>query len=263
MSVTAVIASEAVGSATQTNFGPIAGTSTSSHQRVALLIGSVNRLGLEVARLLGREGLHVVLTGETPEDGAPLVERLLLEGVAATYRSLDPDREEDVASLSDDLQAAYGCVDVAVYQSATGAAHRADVSMVTRLLASDPELVAGVIGRTVSRVVSLSRTLLPVMRTRGAGRMIHIIPEHRTQSDDPRAPSPDGFTVSTIVSVLVNRMGAELAQHGVKINGVALASPQVHRRADPGEWLIQRCAQQVVRLATQAEAPQGKIFYSE
>ena len=237
-------------------------TDAAVRTRVAVLIDGVHRVGLEVARQLGRDGRHVVLTGSRPAEGSALVQRLLLEGVAASHRYLDHDHEGDLERLVDDLRAVYGAVDTLVYHAGPGLVRRVPAGGGERLFPADPELMAEVVSRTVGRVVSLSRSMLPVMRGRGNGRIIYVIPEHGDQPQSQTSAWPDRCTVSAVVRALVRRLSSERGLRGVRVNGVALAAPGVRRRLEPSDWLVRRCAKRVASLATGDPAPQGKIYYS-
>lgn len=235
-------------------------TRSAPQPRSAVLIDAVHPLGLRTAALLGRDGCHVILTGENPGDGGAIAERLLLEGVAASSRFLDVDDADQLRRFADDIQAVYTKLDVFV-AFAGGAARgrrRGGVSS-GRLGSADPDLLGDAVARSVSRTVSLHRTMLPLMRAR-VGRMIHVVAGSEEQASNGTTLWPDACAASAVVSQLVRRLGNEMREHSVKVGGVSLASPTVDSRREPGDWLIQRCAERIATLAFSADVPQGKIY---
>jgi NAD(P)-dependent dehydrogenase (short-subunit alcohol dehydrogenase family) len=85
--------------------------------RKALIIGvgAEQGLGASVSARFAREGFHVFVAGRTAQSLDSVVRRIQLNGGTATAIVADATKESDVQSLYDQVCAAEGSLDVAVY----------------------------------------------------------------------------------------------------------------------------------------------------
>lgn len=88
-----------------------------THPRKALIIGvgAGKGLGASVSARFAREGFHVFVAGRTAQSLELVAQRIRSAGGAATAIVADATREADVRSLFDQVCAAEGNLEVAVY----------------------------------------------------------------------------------------------------------------------------------------------------
>ena len=57
--------------------------------KVAIVTGSTSGIGIGIAKVLARQGAHVVVTGRRAERGQAVAEEIRAEGFSASYHRLD------------------------------------------------------------------------------------------------------------------------------------------------------------------------------
>lgn len=214
---------------------------SSAEQRVALVTGSSRGLGSAIARRLARDGLAVAVNG--------LHEDELVREVVATIRGEGGTAEAFTGDVTDarqveELVAAvarrFGPVDVLVL-NATGPQPEAPLDTV-----SWEDHVAQ-LEFFVKSPVLLGRAVLPEMRAKRSGRIIHIDSE---VADRP-PPYRSAYATAKSAQIGLTRSWArELAPLGITVNTVAPGFVPVERHADvTGE----------VRQAYVASVPAGRF----
>ena len=210
-------------------------------RRVALVTGSSRGLGAAIARRLGRDGLAVAVNGRRGDGQAAEVARDIRdEGGVAQAFSADVTDEQQAAELVLAVTSRLGPVDVLVL-NATGPQPEAavtDVAWSDHLAQLD---------FFVKSPVLLGRAVLPGMRGRGHGRIVHI------DSEVAHRPPPGRSAYATAKSAqigLARSWAAELASSGITVNTVAPGFVPVERHADvPDE----------VRSSYLATVPAGRM----
>jgi NAD(P)-dependent dehydrogenase (short-subunit alcohol dehydrogenase family) len=80
-------------------------------------VGAEKGLGATISARFAREGLHVFVAGRTAQSLEQVVQQIRFAGGTATAVVADATREADVQSLFDQVCAAEGSLDVAVYNA--------------------------------------------------------------------------------------------------------------------------------------------------
>src|ERR1700759_3410765 len=211
----------------------------STQRRVALVTGSSRGLGAVIARRLARDGFAVAVNGRPgAEQLAPVAPATRDEGGTAEGFCADVTDEHQVAGLAAAITDSLGPVDVLVL-NATGPQPEAavtDVAWADHLAQLD---------FFVKSPVLLGRVVLPGMRARRYGRIVHIDSEvaHRPP------PGRSAYAAAKNAQIgLTLSWARELAPDGITVNTVAPGFVPVERHADvPGE----------VRAAYLATVPAG------
>ncbi len=189
--------------------------------RVALVTGSSRGLGAEIARRLAADGLAVAVNDRSGRGGPVAEEIRAAGGTAAAFPAdvTDPhDAERLVAAVAGDL----GPVDVLVL-NATGPQPEGLVDEV----GWDDHLAQ--LDFFVKSPVLLGRAVLPEMRARGYGRIVHV------DSEVVNRPPPGRTAYAAAKSAqigLARSWARELAPHGITVNTVAPGFVPVERHAD-------------------------------
>jgi 3-oxoacyl-[acyl-carrier protein] reductase len=200
---------------------------TVTRGRVALVTGSSRGLGAAIARRLARDGLAVVVNGPPGDDKVAVVTAAIrASGGAAEGFCADVTDEGQAAGLAAAITDRLGPVDVLVL-NATGPQPEAQVTDVTwadhlaqlSFFAKSPVL--------------LGRALLPGMRARRYGRIVHI------DSEVAHRPPPGRSAYATAKAAQIGlalSWARELAPSGITVNTVAPGFIPVERHADvPGD----------------------------
>jgi len=210
-------------------------------QRVALITGSSRGLGSAIARRLARDGLAVAVNGRSAEGGAADLARVIRDagGVAEAFAA-DVTDEPQVIELVAAVAQNLGPIDVLVL-NATGPQPDAPLTDVTW-----QDHVAQ-LDFFVRSPVLLVRAVLPGMREKGSGRIVHV------DSEVVDRPPPGRTAYATAKSAqigLARSSARELAPLGITVNAVAPGFIPVERHVDVPD------AERSVYLAT---VPAGRM----
>ncbi|HEY3480786.1 MAG TPA: SDR family oxidoreductase [Streptomyces sp.] len=190
---------------------------------VALVTGSSRGLGRAIARRLARDGFAVAVN--SAHDNADLktaAEGILAEGGKAAAFAADVTDRRQVGELVDAVTALLGPIAVLVL-NATGPQPEAPVSHVDW-----PDHLAQ-LDFFVRSPVLLGHAVLPGMRARGYGRIVHLDSE---VADRP-PPGRSAYATAKSAQIGLTRAWArELAPDGITVNTVAPGFIPVERHAE-------------------------------
>jgi NAD(P)-dependent dehydrogenase (short-subunit alcohol dehydrogenase family) len=228
-----------------------------SAERVALVTGASRGLGLEIARLLARQGSRLILTAR----GADALERAADELRAHTNVLALPGDVADPAHAARLVRQGlhrYGHIDALVNNAST-----IGPSPMPRLEAYPPGALADVFAVNVLAPVHLIQLVLPHMRALGDGVIVNITSDAAVQS----YPGWGGYGASKAALEHLSRvLAAELDGSGIRVYTVDPGdmNTQMHREAEPGEDLShlpgpEVSAPAIVRLIDQGTVPYGRF----
>lgn len=208
---------------------------------VALVTGSSRGLGRTIARRLARDGFAVAVNAlHDDPDLKTAAEEVLAEGGRGAAFAADVTDRRQVGDLVDAVTALLGPVSVLVV-NATGPQPDAFVSEVDW-----PEHLAQ-LDFFVRSPVLLGHAVLPGMRARGYGRIVHVDSE---VADRP-PPGRSAYATAKAAQVgLVRAWARELAPDGITVNTVAPGFVPVERHAEVPE---------AEREAYRAGVPAGRL----
>jgi 3-oxoacyl-[acyl-carrier protein] reductase len=199
---------------------------TSATRRVALVTGSSRGLGRAIARRLSDDGLALAVNGYHDDDVLAAAVATVREGGGhAEGFAADVTDERQVEDLVAAVTAALGPVDVLVI-NATGPQPEAPLDEV----GWEDHLAQ--LDFFVKSPVLLGRAVVPGMRARHFGRIIHVDSE---VADRPPA-GRTAYATAKAAQIGVTRSWArELAPDGITVNTVAPGFVPVERHVDIGE----------------------------
>lgn len=179
--------------------------------RVALVTGATSGIGLEVARLLARQGHRVFIGARGAENVKLTAEALREEGLDVEGQVLDVRDAESVREFVRGAVAAFGTVDVLVNNAGrSGGGPTAEIA---------DELWDDVIETNLTSVFRMSREVLTTggMRAKDRGRIVNIASTAGKQGvvlGAPYSASKHGVVGFT------KALGNELAPTGITVNAV-------------------------------------------
>lgn len=135
--------------------------------KVAIVTGSTSGIGIGIAKVLARQGAHVVVTGRRVERGEEVVGEIKAEGFSASFHKLDIMNEDSVIALIEDTVKEYGKLDVLVNNAASTAAEDGNVADLSA--AAWDEMMES----DLRSVFLLSKYAIPHMLKNGGGSIIN------------------------------------------------------------------------------------------
>jgi len=192
--------------------------------RVAMVAAASKGLGKAAALSLAREGCKVSICGRNPENLAAARVELEALGVEVLTVPCDVSRLDDLANWHQRTLECLGPVEILVTN--TGGPKAAVFQEL-----SEEDWASG-IDSTLMNVVRLCRLVLPGMRSRGWGRIVHIT------SLVAKQPTPILTISSTLragLSGLTRTLAQESARDGVTVNALLPGHILTDRQTHLGE----------------------------
>ncbi len=135
--------------------------------KIAIVTGSTSGIGIGIAKVLARQGAHVVVTGRRVERGEEVVGEIKAEGFSASFHKLDIMEESSAVSLIEDTVKEYGKLDILVNNAASTAAEDGNVADLSS--AAWDEMMES----DLRSVFLLSKYAIPHMLKNGGGSIIN------------------------------------------------------------------------------------------
>lgn len=196
--------------------------------RRALVTGGSKGLGLEIARELVAEGVHVAICSRSEEEVESAGETLRAGGTTVHAQRADVSDPDDVRDFVARSAEALGGVDFLV-NNAGGARPGGFESLTDEDWDAD-------LGVKLYALIRCCREVLPHLRAAGGGRIVNI------GAVQARAPDPAFFATSVNRAAgnsFTKTLALELARERILVNGVNIGfvvTPQwdnIHRRRAP------------------------------
>ncbi|MFZ3184349.1 MAG: SDR family NAD(P)-dependent oxidoreductase [Pseudomonas sp.] len=178
--------------------------------------GSDSGIGLAIARRLGREGVRVLITASSARIHQRAAE-LQAEGIDARAMPADLTDEAQVAELAAWAHGQFGHIDILVNNAGMAMqgspepfAEVADMDLATWNLS---------LARNLTSAFLLTRALLPGMKTRGYGRIVHISSTTGTRGSNP---GESAYSAAKAAMLGLNMsLALEVGKQGITVNSVA------------------------------------------
>ncbi len=178
--------------------------------KVALVTGAAQGIGLACAEALAREGARVVLTDANAERGRPAAERLRAEGLHAVFERCDVTRKAEVESAVALAVAEFGRLDILVANA--GIVHAADF---LELAESDFDRVLAV--NLKGAFLAGQAAARQMVKQGGGGAIVNMSSVNAVLAIPNQVP----YVVSKGgMNQLTKVMALALAPHGIRVNGV-------------------------------------------
>jgi 3-oxoacyl-[acyl-carrier protein] reductase len=178
--------------------------------------GSEHGIGLAIARRLGAQGAQLVITGSSVRIH-DRVTQLQAEGLCVQGQAADLTDEAQVIAFAAWAEACWGRVDVLVNNA--GMAMQGSPEPYSELALTDLASWNLSLSRNLTSAFLLTRALLPGMRKRRYGRIVHISSTTGTRGSNPGEAA---YSAAKAGMVGMNMaLALEVAKEGITVNSVA------------------------------------------
>ena len=198
-------------------------------EEVAWVTGSSTGIGRAVAEALAREGRRVVVHYNASEEAARgVAESISASGGEAMVVGGDVSDAGEVDRMVGEIEDRYGRLDVLVNNAGSLVERRTLAEM-------SEDLWDRVMDVNLKGVYLCSQAVLPLMKRRGAGRIINLTSVAARNGGGPGSVAY--ATAKGGVSTLTRAMAKELVSENILVNGVApgIITTPFHDRFTPPE----------------------------
>ncbi|MDO6966553.1 SDR family oxidoreductase [Rhizobium alvei] len=179
-------------------------------QRIALITGSSQGIGLALARGLTEHGARVLINGRDADRLHAAAETLGARGLSCGTFAFDVTQAEAVNAAIEDIESTIGPIDILVNNA--GLQHRAPLDQFP-----DDKWDA-LLTTNISSAFYVSRAVARHMLKRGRGKIINIA---SVQSELARPSIAPYAATKGAIRNLTRGMCADWARHGIQINAIA------------------------------------------
>ena len=226
--------------------------------RIALITGASRGIGRATALLFAREGAQVLLLARTRKDLETVDDEIKAEGGKASLIPLDLEDGKKIDALGPSLYERFGRLDIFVGNAGM-------LGGLRPLTHIPSEIWERVLAVNLTANWRLIRTLNPLLRRSGAGRVIFVT-SSRAARDGPAYWAP--YAVSKAgLETLAKTYANETADSTIRVNLVDPGATATRMRAEayPGEDQATlkppaRVAEVILQLALPKTAAHSQIF---
>ena len=180
--------------------------------KIAIVTGSTDGIGLEVAKHLGQKGCTVVLNGLDDEKGAQRVKELTDQGIDAQYHGFDVTNEEKVTEHVKAIGDKYGKIDILI-NNAGGLGGRSRFEEMTT------EFYRSVMALNLDSVFFASRAAIPYLKKGTHPNIINFTSNAAWNAGGPGAGMYG--TSKAGVHTITRALAKDLAEYGIRVNAVS------------------------------------------
>jgi NAD(P)-dependent dehydrogenase (short-subunit alcohol dehydrogenase family) len=222
-------------------------------QRVAVITGASQGLGLETARQLLEDGLTVVLTARNNDAGKQGLSELG-ENRSASFDILDVADQSSVDAFFDRLLAKHGRIDVLVNN-----AGRIYGGYGTSVVDTSVDLIAEAFNNNALGALRMIQKALPEMNRSGYGRIVNVSTGMGALNEMGTGAVP--YRISKTAMNAITRITAGEAAENVKVNSVCPGWVRTEMGGPGATRSVREGAAGIVWAATLPDSgPSGGFF---
>ena len=179
--------------------------------KTAIITGATSGIGLGVAEALADQGANIMINGLPDQE---LVDKALAllndKGVKAVYSDANMMNPDEIVGMVAEAEKTFGAVDILV--------NNAGVQHVCPIEDFPPEKWDMILAIDLSAVFHGIRSVVPLMRAQGWGRIINVASAHALVASPFKAAY---VAAKHGVAGLTKTAALEVAQDGITVNAIA------------------------------------------
>jgi NAD(P)-dependent dehydrogenase (short-subunit alcohol dehydrogenase family) len=241
--------------------------------KVAFITGANRGLGLETARILGKQGVTVILGSRELSKGQEAAEKLRKEGAKSVEAvRFDVNKPADHKEIYDYIAKKYDKLDILINNAGLfdeGAKNPFDGTPFNTSAFVKPDNLRRTFDTNFFEVVELTQTLLPLIKKAPAGRIVNLssVLGSLTLHADPKSPiyNMKGFAYDaskTALNAFTVHLAHELRDTPIKVNSAHPGWVKTEMGGENAPMELSEGGKTSAQLATlAADGPSGGFFH--
>ena len=180
--------------------------------KIAIITGSTNGIGLEVAKHLGQKGCTVILNGLNDKTGKQRVVEMAEKDISAEYFGFDVTDEKKVTEAIKAIGDKYGKIDILI-NNAGGLGGRSRFEEMTT------EFYRSVMALNLDSVFFASRAAIPYLKKGSHPNIINFTSNAAWNAGGPGAGMYG--TSKAGVHTITRALAKDLSEYGIRVNAVS------------------------------------------
>jgi NAD(P)-dependent dehydrogenase (short-subunit alcohol dehydrogenase family) len=232
---------------------------------IALITGANKGIGLETARQLAQQGIHVLIGARDTNKGEAAATALRAAGLQADFIPLEVSSEQSIKQAAQIVSDRYGKLDILINNAGIHPEYPQGIFSFEQM---SLELITEIYQTNVFGPFLMIREFLPLLRQSAAGRIVNTSSSvgSLTQQSDLQSPyhpiNTAGYNSSkTALNALTVQLAKQLANTSIKVNSACPGWVQTDMGTEAAPRTVSEGAKIIVQLATLPDhGPNGGFF---
>ncbi|SDR11812.1 3-oxoacyl-ACP reductase FabG [Virgibacillus salinus] len=221
--------------------------------KVAIITGAANGIGLQAARTFANEGAQVVIADFDEASGKEREGELQSEGMKCTFVQVNVADRESVDAMVDEVLSTYGKVDILI--------NNAGITRDAMLSKMTPEQFQQVIDVNLNGVFHCTQAVMQSMTAQGKGKIVNTSSVSGTYGN---VGQTNYAAAKSGIIGMTKTWAKELARKGVNVNAVAPGFTETGMVAGVPDKVINQMKEQIPmgRLGRPEDIANAYLFLS-
>lgn len=229
-------------------------------QKIAIITGANRGLGFETCRQLANQGVKVILTSRSADEGNAAAQSLQAQDLEVIFHALDVTDQTSVYRLADWVTKQFKRLDILVNNAGifldTSGADGTGASVFN----TDIDLIRNTLETNTYGALRVMQALIPLMQRRKRGNVVNVS-SGMGQLSAMNGNYPGYRLSKTALNALTRIFADELKDTQIKINSVCPGWVRTDMGGPNAERSIEKGAETIVWLATlPQDGPSGGFF---
>jgi NAD(P)-dependent dehydrogenase (short-subunit alcohol dehydrogenase family) len=232
---------------------------------IALITGANKGIGLETARQLATQGIHVLIGARDAANGEAAAQKLQAAGYKADFIALDVSNEASVKQAAQTVTDRYGKLDILVNNAGIHPEYPQGIFSFEQM---SLDLMMQIYQTNVFGPFMMIQAFLPLLRQSSAGRIVNTSSSvgSLTEQSNPESPyypvNTAGYNSSkTALNALTVQLAKQLTDTNIKVNSACPGWVQTDMGSAAAPRTVEEGVRIIIKLATLPnDGPNGGFF---